>query len=251
MHLEWHFTPNDVELVKGLVADMGHTKIVLDRHNRNLKDEHPPVTVERLWRAMVCMRLTTMARSGPGTPLSKFQSSCPFLLGYSGVHAHADRHEFILQTIKKAEVGTHRKSIAKDLSDNFESMEKDRWLGILEQCNKLTDPHSRATESSVADYVQEKLNGFGPKQSRNILQALGLTRWEIPLDSRVANWLNKTLNFPIKITPQALSDRHFYGLILDAICTLCERCDVLPCVFDASVFGSDDADTWTEEEVVY
>jgi hypothetical protein len=36
----------------------------------------------------------------------------------------------------------------------------------------------------VAGYIQETFEGFGPKQSRNLLQALGLTRYEIPIDIR-------------------------------------------------------------------
>ena len=33
--------------------------------------------------------------------------------------------------------------------------------------------------------MSERLAGFGPKQARNLLQGLGLTRYEIPIDSRI------------------------------------------------------------------
>jgi len=36
----------------------------------------------------------------------------------------------------------------------------------------------------------QELKGIGPKQSRNLRQALGLLRYEIPIDSRIVKWLN-------------------------------------------------------------
>ena len=66
----------------------------------------------------------------------------------------------------------------------------------------------------MADYIDDTFEGFGPKQSRNLLQELGLTRFEIPIDSRVTNWLNDELKFPIKVTSTALSDKHCYRLVL-------------------------------------
>jgi hypothetical protein len=35
------------------------------------------------------------------------------------------------------------------------------------------------TEEEVADYIDNHFVGFGPKQARNVLQALRLTRYEI------------------------------------------------------------------------
>jgi hypothetical protein len=52
-------------------------------------------------------------------------------------------------------------------------------------------------ERIVARVLDEQLRGIGPKQSRNLLQELGLTRYEIPLDSRVAGWLNENLHWEI------------------------------------------------------
>src|SRR3712207_8726784 len=38
--------------------------------------------------------------------------------------------------------------------------------------------------------IDDSLKGFGPKQSRNLLQGLGLTRYEIPIDIRITRWFN-------------------------------------------------------------
>jgi hypothetical protein len=82
--------------------------------------------------------------------------------------------------------------------------------------------------------IPTKLAGIGPKQSRNILQSLGLMRYEIPLDSRLAEWMNA--NLTIKVDVKKLSQEAYYNRIIDQVRALCSECDVLPCVFDAAVF---------------
>ena len=86
----------------------------------------------------------------------------------------------------------------------------------------------------------ENLKGFGPKQSRNLWQDLGLTRYEIPLDSRVTDWVNVNEILPFKLTAGALADRAYYEFVMDAFQTLCRAAGVLPCVLDAAVFSVKD-----------
>ncbi len=77
--------------------------------------------------------------------------------------------------------------------------------------------------------------GFGPKQSRNLWQTLGLFRYEIPIDSRITKWMNKNI-YPFKLSATALSDLNYYEFIMNGIQKLSEECNVLPCVLDASIF---------------
>ena len=92
--------------------------------------------------------------------------------------------------------------------------------------------------------------GFGPKQSRNLLQGLGISRFEIPIDSRITKWLN-SIGFPVKLTANALQDRNYYNFVSDGFQKLCEACDIMPCVLDAAIFSSFDEGKWTEENVVW
>jgi hypothetical protein len=93
--------------------------------------------------------------------------------------------------------------------------------------------------------------GFGPKQARNVLQALGLTRYEIPIDSGITEWLNNKLRFPFEVSAASLGDKHYYRLVSDAICQLCESCGELPCVLDAAIFASRDRVPWREDQLRY
>ena len=94
------------------------------------------------------------------------------------------------------------------------------------------------------------MKGFGPKQSRNLLQSLGLTKYETPLDSRVINWLND-FGFPVKLTGNALSDQNYYHFISDGIRELCSAADLYPCVLDAAMFAQMDDGGWNEENLIW
>jgi thermostable 8-oxoguanine DNA glycosylase len=107
-----------------------------------------------------------------------------------------------------------------------------------------------STERNAAEFIDENLKGFGPKQSRNLLQSLGLTRYEIPIDSRITKWLN-AFGFPVKLTADALSNREYYNFIGDGFQALCARAEIYPCVLDAAIFSSFDGGGWTKENVVW
>lgn len=82
--------------------------------------------------------------------------------------------------------------------------------------------------------------GFGPKQSRNLLQGLGLTKYEIPIDSRITKWFNE-FGFPVKLSASALSDLNYYKFVSKGLRELCDACNIYPCLLDAAIFSSFDA----------
>ena len=101
----------------------------------------------------------------------------------------------------------------------------------------------------MAEFLADRIMGLGPKQSRNVLQFLGLTRYEIPIDSRVTGWLNE-FGFPVRLSAQALSDPNYYCFVSDGLQVLCEEAGVVPCVLDAAVFSSYDAAPWTSRALL-
>ena len=72
--------------------------------------------------------------------------------------------------------------------------------------------------------IQAYLKGLGTKKSRNLLQMLGLSMYEIPIESRITNWLNCKLHFTVSVT--TLQDVNFYYFVSDAIQSLCGKADV-------------------------
>ena len=89
----------------------------------------------------------------------------------------------------------------------------------------------------MAKLLKENLKGIGPKQSRNLLQDLGVTSYETPIDSRIIKWLNN-FGFPIPLSSQALQDEHYYNFVSDILFQLCEKANIKPCILDAAVFSS-------------
>jgi hypothetical protein len=59
MDVQWGVMSGDTLRVREFLADHAEADLVLDRRARNLAAAKPQVTRERLWRAMLCMRLTT------------------------------------------------------------------------------------------------------------------------------------------------------------------------------------------------
>lgn len=137
------------------------------------------------------------------------------------------------------------------MSRNLDKLNADQsWATTLKKVNALALPSEARQEREVARYLQKLLHGFGPKQSRNLLQWLGLTRYEIPIDSRITRWLND-FGFPVPLTATALKDAGYSGFVLDGIQALCATSDVFPCVLDAAIFASFDGDAWTQENTIY
>jgi hypothetical protein len=134
---------------------------------------------------------------------------------------------------------------------NFDKLESGNWWATaLAEVNSLVVPVTAGQERQIARFLQQLLLGFGPKQSRNLLQSLGLTRYETPIDSRITKWLNE-FGFPAKLNATALADAGYYEFVLDGVQALCAKSDVFPCVLDAAIFASFDGDGWTAENAIY
>jgi hypothetical protein len=167
-------------------------------------------------------------------------------------------------------------TIARQAAANLTQLEAGGWLRVeenfqelLSRRSRLPDPGDFALEREAAVFVQgnspvpegsrprrrkrpatwDGLGGFGPKQSRNLWQWLGLSRFEIPLDSRTTTWLNSNRIFPFVLSAQALADENYYAFIMDGVRNLCAAAGILPCVFDAVVFSL--GENWHADSLDY
>jgi hypothetical protein len=137
----------------------------------------------------------------------------------------------------------------------------DGWPKVQKQFTKLcglsreTLPEARIEEErEAAGLVMGRnggLKGVGSKQARNLWQCLGMTQYEIPLDSRICDWLN-ALPSPSGIKSNRLySSVPYYEATMSKVQALCRAAGVLPCEFDAAVFSNADAEEWPEEDDVF
>ena len=139
--------------------------------------------------------------------------------------------------------------IPDNFEKNFHLLEMTNWQ-MMELFKTIMNETNVKNERKIADMIDDTYFGFGPKQSRNLMQSLGLTKYEIPLDSRTTKWLNK-FGFPLTLSSSALQDKNYYHFVLDGLKLLCDKADILPCFLDAAIFSSYDNGEWTEKNAIF
>ena len=250
MKLIWQIDSDDIARVKKFFDLHRANAFVKMRVATNLSDDKPPVTKELFWEVMLACMLTTQQRSGPGSHVTRFISTSPCLLRHELCRAQADLDVFVTKVL--SDFGGLRRSttIGREAKANWSYLEGGGWEATLEVLERVRLGPSPETERNAARFIDENFNGFGPKQSRNLLQGLGLSRYEVPIDSRITKWLNE-FGFPIRLTASALADRDYFEFVSDGFQRLAVACGIAPCVLDAAIFSSFDEGGWTEENVVW
>jgi hypothetical protein len=250
MEIQWQIDPEDVSRVRAVYAQYKDDPFVVYRRERNLATDKPAISRDYFWLTMVGALLTTQQRSGPDSPIARFSSLKPFPLRYQACVRQEDVAAFTRQVLQDFGGIRRWNKIADEVATNLAVLEQRLWPQILDMTERLRAESSVQVERNAARFVNKHLKGFGPKQARNLLQILGLTRYEIPIDSRITKWLNG-FGFPLKLSAWALGDDSYYDLVSDGVQALCAAAGIYPCLLDAAIFTSYDRGGWTDENVVW
>ena len=244
MGFNWQIKQSDVDCVNRLMEERKNCSIVRARVKKNLAERKPEVKKEKLWQAMLSMRLTTRQHSGPDGAVFRFYTTEPFPLPYDLVSKQEDPASFITNTLNEHGGINYANQIGRQMKENLSILEDaSQSDDILASVNRLTKLQSKDVEREVARKIL-CFKGFGPKQARNVLQFIGLTRFEIPIDSRMINWINENTSFPLELDAGLLQSGTGYEAVLDEFQRLCELCDEFPCLVDGVIFASVDGDEW-------
>jgi hypothetical protein len=249
MKLSWQIEDTDIQNVKLFYEAHKNNPFVLNRIDRNVKKSLPNFTHDIFWEAMISCLITTQQRSGPNSSVTKFICTSPFPLNYSKCKVSTNLKNAVEETITTFGGLRRGKTIGEEVEFNFKWLEKSGWKIIYEIVEDMTKNQTLETERKSAEIIIDNLKGFGPKQSRNLLQSLGLTKYEIPVDSRITKWAT-AFGFPIKLSASALSDKNYYNFVMDGFQIICAACDIFPCVLDAAIFSSFDEE-WPEDKLVW
>lgn len=250
MKLIWQIELEDIERVKAFLAANESSPFVRQRINRNLVSNKPAVQKYEFWRQLVACLLTTQQRSGPNSAVSRFICTKPFPLEYARCVCEPGMASWALGVLTDFGGLRRTNTIAKQIDTNLSGLENGLWQQTMEVLDGLQESDSSAAERDAAHFVDDHFVGFGPKQSRNLLQSLGLTKYEIPIDSRITKWLND-YGFPVTLSAAALADRNYYAFVSAGFQQLCAAAEIKPCVMDAAIFASFDDGAWTETNVVW
>ena len=250
MKIVWQIDAEDIAKVKMFFDRHKDNAFVKMRIATNMKDDKAPVTKEAFWEVMISCLLTTQQRSGPGSSVTRFILTKPFPLHHALCCVQADLDSFVTKVL--SDFGGLRRSttIGREAKANAIYLGHGGWQATSQLLEEVRLRPCPETERQAARFVAEHYQGFGPKQSRNLLQGLGLSRFEIPIDSRITKWLND-FGFPVKLTANALADPNYFEFVSDGFQRLAKASGIAPCVLDAVIFSSFDGDGWTDENVVW
>lgn len=247
MEFKWYIEPSDIDAVKSIVVQQASCTLVIDRIKRNVDEVLPEINQEAIWLTHVMCLLTSQQRSGPNNPVSNFLSKKPFPLSLQKCKNAQCIKSFANSILSSFQGIRFTKKIPEQIAANLRHLEGGGWKDLITWLEKLKlqrlqppTPSHYQLEREAALYKKNSYVGFGPKQSRNFWQELGLTRYEFVLDSRVTKWL-KQIKFPIPLFSEALSHEEYYIFLSEILRELCIQADILPCVLDAAVFASYDA----------
>jgi thermostable 8-oxoguanine DNA glycosylase len=240
---------SDISRLHNFLQNWSSDPLVIERKRRNLAEQKREVTRKHFWNVMLACLLTSRQRSGPNDPVSKLLMLDPFPLAIDRCE-NCDLATYAKDVLQKFGGIRFTTKIPEQLIQNLPLVTGDGWQKCNEQMERLRKDQTVTTERAVADFIDDTFWGFGPKQSRNLLQIFGLTRYEIPIDSRVVKWMTD-FGFSMPLSSDLLQNRSYYLFVEDAVHELCRAADVFPCVLDAAVFASFDEGGWTNENAVW
>lgn len=257
MEFQIKFSPQDIQNIQDVIAKNQNRVFVKSRIERNVSGQIPLPSQEEVWLTIMMCLLTTQQRSNPTSPISRFLLEQPFRLSLQNLETVSNIQAHVQNEIKNFGGIRFGPRISEQVKYNLEVLRADGWdkigkylLKLVEQRKQQPQIEHHQLEREAARFINNTFKGFGPKQSRNFWQALGLTRYEFVLDSRVTKWLRE-INFPIPLTPMSLGEEEFYCFLSDILRNFCIEADVLPCVLDAAIFASFDKEDWAEDSAVW
>ncbi len=236
MNIAWKISESDIKKVIHFVNE-NKNLFVENRISRNINKNNIQIDRDTIIKTMLLCLLTSKEDSNPNSNIGVFFRKEPFILTYHFLSNEARIEDILRDILRVNGLTKYFNRIPKHFVFNFSYLEANKWelLSTLEKSIK-TDL-TKQEERVLADSIDQIFKGFGSKQARNFLQSLGLTKYEIPIDSQMMNWL-RDFGYPINLSPVALQDKAFYHFISDGIQLLCEKANIYPCILDAAIFAS-------------
>lgn len=236
MEFRWVITKANVKPYWEFVERHKNHNIVKERVDRNLKHLGVAISKDNFWRALVGCLLTTQQRSGRNSRVAVFLDTNDQILDFDFSSNAKNLSKVVEGTLSRNGLRRNER-IAEEIVLAVSWLKQGGWSAVKYQLELIASHTSAKKERSVANFLKEHFKGIGPKQSRNLIQWMGLSKYEIPLDSRMVKVLRE-LEFPVPLSSNALADEHYYCFIEDGIQKIMANIGVYPCVFDACAFAS-------------
>ena len=236
MELIWKLSDSDINRIRDFVKKH-KTPDVEKVINKNINHIDRVIDKDSLLKAMLICLMSSETDSYPDIKIEQIFSKKPFLLSHEYLLKAASIEHLLQETFQTFGVTKYLKKVPKHFSTNFDFLVRTDWNLESEINRSLEHELTKYDERKLADMVDKSFKGFGSKEARSFLLALGVTKYEIPIDYNFIKWLNN-FDFPIKFSKIALQDILFYHFVSDGIQKLCEISEIYPCVLYTSVISS-------------
>ncbi len=247
MMLKWKIEGHDVKKVISFFDKWANDPFVKNRKRRNVDIPRPIISREETWRVLVGCLLTTQQRSGPGSVVKRILDENPFPLSYAECSSKGNLEGFTKEILSSFGGVRRIPTISKQIASNYNKLESSLWQLLLSAAEQINISAQPSLERETSHMLAKHLDGIGPKQSRNLLQWIGVSKYEIPIDSRITKWLNQNL-LKFHLSANLLADPTYYDMVSEGIQLLCKKCTILPCMLDAAIFTSFDGG-WSESDI--
>jgi hypothetical protein len=248
MDIYWNITKTDIAKVKKVISDNDNDFLAY-RRKRNIEKQNVIINEDKIIKAMILCLLTSQQQSGPNSKVAKFLSLESFPITEEVLIQNNNLENFIRLILQQNDLKRFINKISNFFTLNYNKIKNNNW-SIISTLEELLSCDSKEYEREIADKLSYEYKGFGPKQSRNFLQVLGLTKYEIPIDSRITRWLND-FGFPLKLGSSPLSNIDYYHFVSNGIQELCQKAEIYPCILDAAIFSSFDNQGWKNEHRIF
>jgi hypothetical protein len=228
MELIWKLSDSDINKVRDFVNKNQNQKVE-GIINRNLNHIDRMLDKDSLLRTMLICLLSSETDSYPERKIEQMLIKKPFLLTYQYLFKVRNIEFLFREVFQTFGITKYVKRVPGYFSTNFEFLEETDWDLELEINRATGHELTKFEERKLADRVDRSFKGFGSKESRSFLLAIGITKYEIPIDLKLIKWL-ENFGFPIKFSKTALQDILFYHFVSDGIQKLCEVSEIYPCV---------------------
>jgi thermostable 8-oxoguanine DNA glycosylase len=235
MKFIWEVSESDISKVTDFV-NKHKSPYVENIVNRNINQKDIVIDKDSLLRTMLMCLLSSDTDLYPEAKVDTMLSKKPFLLTYQYLFKVSNIEYALKEILMKYGITKYINKVPKYFSNNFDFLEESEWDLEKEINRSLNHAMTKYEERELADRVDQGFKGFGSKEARSFLLLLGVTKYEIPIDYQLINWL-ANFDFPIKFSKTALQDKLFYHFVSDGIQLLCEKARIFPCVLYASILS--------------
>lgn len=229
----WIISETDIKRVSDFVTGHSGTHVE-ERIARNVHRKDLLFDRDTMVNVLLYCLLQPVIFNGRYSHLTADAGSGLFTIRYDRLFQVRDIRLYIHTTLKEHGIIVDIKRAPEYFAINLDILESAGW-GLLDHfVQELIHNDNKEVEKRIADQIDSMFKGFGAVEARIFLQMIGLTKYEIPIDPVVAEWMNG-FGFPVMLSSTALQDRNIYHFVSHGVQMLCRKADIYPCVLEAAI----------------